>query len=98
MRPRHRADNVMGIINIGHPVTHGFVHGIFQRLRTGGYWDDVGTHQLHAIDVQALTMNIFFTHVDIAGQTEPCCHCCCSNTVLTGASFSNHARFAHTLG
>src|SRR5690606_14163265 len=98
MRAGHGADDVDGVIDVGNPVAHGFVHRVLQRLGAGGDRNDLGTEQLHAIHVQRLTLDVLGAHVDLALEAEARRYGCGGHAVLTGTGLGDHPRLAHVLG
>jgi len=68
MRPHHGAENVVRILDAGHPIAHGFVDGIAQRARATADRSHLRAQQTHAEHVGCLASDILFTHVDHAGQ------------------------------
>ena len=97
MRSQHAAQKIMRGADVGDPVAHGFVDGIFQRARAGIHAADFGPQQAHAEDVQFLAAHVFGAHVDDAFEAEQRAHCGCGYAVLAGAGFGDDASFAHAL-
>ena len=64
------ADQVVGRLDIGHPVAQRLVHGVLERAVAGGDRMDLGAQQLHAEDVGLLPLDVGGAHVDDAGQAE----------------------------
>ncbi len=95
MRPRNSAKDVVGGFNGAHPVAHGFVQRIFQRLQSGFNGDDFRAHKPHAEDVERLPADILGAHVDIAGETEDGGGGGGSDAVLSGTCFRDDALLAH---
>ena len=95
MRPADGADEVMGVVDGGHPVAHGFVHGVFQCARPSGHGYHLGAEQLHARDVEGLALRVHLAHVDTAFQPEERSGGGRRDSMLPSASFSNDAALAH---
>ena len=98
MRAGNSADDVEGVGNVGHPVAHGFVQRILERLRTRFDGHDGGAEQLHAIDVGCLALDVLAAHVDhafhaVAGGDGGRRH-----AMLASAGFGDDARLAHAAG
>src|SRR5262245_26728692 len=70
MRPKHAAQEVMRVADVGHPVAHGFIDGIFERARSGIHAPYLSAQQAHAEDVEFLAAHILYTHVNHALETE----------------------------
>ena len=95
MRAQHAAQQIVRGANVGHPVAHGLVDGVFQRARAGIYAAHLGAQQAHAEDVQLLPAHVFGAHIDHALESEQCAHCRRGHTMLAGASFGDDAPLAH---
>ena len=98
MRPRNRTNDVESIGDVGHPVAHGLVQRILERLGARFDGNHGRTEELHAIDVGRLALDVFRAHVDhalhaVAGSNRCRCH-----AVLSGTGFCDHARLAHAPG
>ncbi len=95
MRPRHGADDVEGVFDVGDPVAHRFVQGIFQGARTRFDRNHLRTQQFHAIDVRCLTADILATHVDHAFHTITGRDGGRSHAMLSGTGLGDDPPFAH---
>src|SRR5690606_34410584 len=95
VRPRHRANNVKRILDIGDPVAHGFIERIFKGARARIDRDHLGAQQLHSVYVLSLTANVFTAHVHHALKPVARRYSGRGHAVLTGAGFGNNARLAH---
>ena len=98
MRAGDGADDVEGVVDVGHPVAHGLVEGILERPRAGLDRHDVGAQQLHAIDVGGLAPDVLAAHVDHALQAEARRHGGGGHAMLAGAGLGDDARLAHAPG
>ncbi len=70
MRAQRRAQQVMGVGDVGDPVAHGFADGVFQGAAAGGDGHHLRAQQAHAEDVEALPAHVFLAHVDRAVEAE----------------------------
>ena len=68
--PRHRAQQVVGVINAGHPVAHRLIDRVLQGAAARRDRNNIGTKQSHSGHVQCLPLGIFFAHVDRALKVE----------------------------
>ncbi|ENN84331.1 hypothetical protein RHSP_21270 [Rhizobium freirei PRF 81] len=98
MRAGGRADQVIGIIDIGDPVAQRLVHGVLQRAAAGGHRDNLGAQELHAENVRRLALHIGRAHVDDAGQAEAGSNRRRGNAMLAGTGLGDDAGLAHALG
>ena len=94
----HGADDVEGVIHIGHPVTHGFVQCVFQGTAAAFHGHDGRAQQFHAVDVGALAFHIFTAHVHHTFQTVARADGSCCHPMLASTGFGNDARLAHSFG
>jgi hypothetical protein len=95
MRAGHGADDVEGVGDVGHPVAHGFIQRILERLRSRLDRHHPGPQQFHAIDVGGLAADVLRTHVDHAFHPVAGGDGRRGNAMLAGAGFRDHARLAH---
>ena len=94
----HGADDVEGVVHIGHPVAHGFVERVLERLAARLHGHHGGAQQLHAVDVGALALYVLGAHVDDAFQTVARADGGRGYAMLACARLGNDARLAHALG
>ena len=66
MRSQHAAQQIMRGADIGDPVAHGFIDGVFQGARAGIHAANLGAQQTHAEDVELLAAHVLGAHVDHA--------------------------------
>src|SRR5579862_3153165 len=66
----HRTDDVVCVVDIGHPVADGFRRGVLECSGTARYADDRRAHELHAEDVQRLAPHVLLAHIDDALEPE----------------------------
>ena len=97
MRSQHAAEQVMRGADVGDPVAHGFVDGVFQRARSGTHAANFGAEQPHAEDVEFLAAHVFGAHVDDALEAQQRADRRRRDAVLAGAGFGDHALLAHAL-
>ena len=97
MRAGDRADHVEGVIDIGDPVAHRLVQRVLQRLGAGMHGYDLGAHQLHAIDVGRLALDVLGAHVDHALEAQPRGDRGRGHAMLAGAGFRDDAGLAQVL-
>jgi len=95
--PNHRADNVVCRVRRAHPIAHGRVGRVFERLSAALDGDDVGPEQLHAENVRALAPHVLRAHVDVAPQAEFGRGRGRGDPVLPGAGFGNDPVLAHAV-
>src|SRR5262249_35385455 len=97
MCTEYAAEKIMRGANVGDPVAHGFVDGIFQCARTRIHAADFRSQQTHAEDVQFLAAHVLGTHVDDALESYKRTDSRSSDSVLACAGFRDHAMLAHAL-
>ena len=98
MRARHRADDVIGMGDVGHPVAHRLVERILERFGAAFHRHHCSAKELHAIDILRLTLDVLRTHVDHALHAITRSNSRGGHTVLTCASLCDNTRLAHALG
>ena len=67
VRPEHRAQHVVGVAHVGHPVAQRLVDGVLERPAARVDGRDLGAEQPHALDVEPLAAHVLLAHVDGAG-------------------------------
>ena len=97
MRAGHGADNVKGVVDIGHPVAHCLVQCILERAGTGGHAAHLGAQQFHPEHVDGLAVNVGLAHVHHALLVQAGCHGGRSHAMLAGAGLGNHPFLAHVV-
>ena len=98
MRAGGGADQIIGVLDIGHPVAQRLVHGVLQRAVAGGDRPHLGAEQLHAEDVGLLPLDVGGAHIDDAGKAEARRDRGRGDAMLAGAGLGDDARLAHALG
>ena len=96
MRAENGAEKIVRSANVGDPIAHGFVDGVFQGFAAGLDADDFGAKHAHAGDVEGLASHVFGAHIDGALQAEMRGDSCRGDAVLACAGFRDDARFAHS--
>ncbi len=95
MRTGDGADDVEGVLDVGHPVAHRFVERVLQRLRSAFHRHHGSAQQLHAIDVRRLALDVLRAHVDHALHAVARGDSGGRHPVHAGAGFGDDARLAH---
>src|SRR5687768_9618219 len=95
-RADDRADDVMTVADVRHPVPDSLARGILERARSAGHWNNARTEQVHAMDVERLPANVILTHVDGAFQSEARAHRCSGDAMLTRSGLSDYATLPHS--
>ena len=98
VRAGGRADQVVRVLDVGHPVAERLVHGVLERAVASGDRMHLGAEHPHAEHVRLLPLDVGGAHVDDAGQAEARRHCRRGDAVLTGAGLGDDARLAHAAG
>jgi hypothetical protein len=88
----------MRLADIGDPVAHGLVDGLFERALAGFDAADLGAHEAHAVDVERLAFHIGRSHVDDALKAEAGADGGGGGTMLPGAGLGDDALLAHADG
>jgi hypothetical protein len=70
MRAGHRADEVVGVADVGHPVAQRLVHGVLERARALVDGVHGRAEEAHAEDVERLPLDVLGAHVDLAAEAE----------------------------
>jgi hypothetical protein len=97
MRPGNGADNVERVIDVGDPVAQCLVKRVLEGLRARLDRHDLRAHQLHAVDVDGLALDVLGAHVDHAVHAEPGRDGGRGNAVLPCPGLGDNAPFAHAL-
>ena len=98
MRAENGTEKIVGVADVGDPIAHGFVDGVFQSAAAGIDADDLRAEHAHARNVERLAGHVFRTHIDDAFEAEVCGDGSGGDAVLAGASFGDDARLAHFYG
>jgi hypothetical protein len=98
MRAEGRAEQVMGVGDVGHPVADGLVDGIFQGPAAAVHRAHFGSQQLHAQHVRILARDIDRAHIDHTVQAQQCGGGRRSDPMLAGPGLGDQAALAHPLG
>lgn len=94
----HGADDVEGVVHVGHPVAHGLVERILERAAARFHRHHGGAQQAHAVDVGALALHVLGAHVDDALEAVARADGGRGHAVLAGARLGNDAGLAHAPG
>ena len=92
------ADHVEGVVNIGHPVAQRLVERVLERAGATGHRHDLGTQQLHAVDVGRLAFDVVHAHVDHALQAKTGGDGGRGDPVLASAGLGDDPGLAQMLG
>ncbi len=98
MRAENRAEQIVRGANVGDPVAHRFVDGVFERVAAGLDADDLRAEHAHARNVERLARHVFGAHVDDAFEAEMRGDGGAGDAVLAGAGFRDDARLVHFYG
>jgi hypothetical protein len=95
MRPRHGADAIERVLDMGHPVAQRLVERILQRARPRLDGHHFGAQQLHAEDVGLLALDVDLAHEHDAFQPEAGTRRGGGDAVLAGAGLGDDPVLAH---
>ncbi|CAB5003356.1 unannotated protein [freshwater metagenome] len=98
VRAQDGTQAVVGVLNSGHPITHGLVHCILERSTPRDCRCDLGTQQAHTKHVEFLACNVYLAHIDEAFHVHQCSRRRSGHTVLACSGFCNESGLAHPLG
>ena len=98
MRAEDAAEEVVRGADVGDPVAHGFVDGVFEGARAGRDAADFSAEHAHAVDVELLAAHVLFAHVDDAVEAEERADGGGGDAVLARAGFRDDAFLAHAHG
>ena len=89
------ANDVKGVVYIGHPVAHGLVERIFEGFAAAFHGHHCGTQQLHAVHIGALAFDVLAAHVHHTFQAIAGADGGGGHAVLARTRLGNDAGFAH---
>mmetsp|Transcript_20706 Transcript_20706/g.65502 ORF Transcript_20706/g.65502 Transcript_20706/m.65502 type:complete len:480 (+) Transcript_20706:426-1865(+) len=92
------AEDVVGGLDVGHPVANGLRGGILEGGSARVHGADLRAQELHAEDVEGLALAVVGTHVDDAVEAEARAHSRGGHAVLAGAGLRDDALLAKALG
>ena len=98
MRPQRRAEQVVGVADVGHPVADRFVDRVLQRARAAVDRAHLRAQQPHAEDVRLLAGHVDAAHVDDARQPQQRTHGGRRDAVLPRAGLGDDPPLAHAPG
>ncbi len=95
MRAENRAEKIVRGADVGDPVAHGFVDGVFQSATAGTYADDFRAEHAHAGNVERLARHVFRAHVHDTFESEMRGDGGGGDAVLACSGFRDDARLFH---
>jgi len=98
MRAKDAAKAVVRGADVGDPVAHRLVDGVFQRARAGGDAADFGAEEAHAVNVELLAAHVLFAHINDALEAEESADGGGGDAVLAGSGLRDDAMLAHAHG
>ena len=93
-----RADDVVGVADVGDPVADRGRHGLLERAGARLDRRDGRAQQAHALDVGLLAAHVLGAHVDDALEPQQRARGGAGDAVLAGAGLGDDPRLAHPLG
>src|SRR6202167_257842 len=97
-RTDDRADEVVGVADVRHPVADRRGSGLLECARAGVDGMHARPEQFHALHVRRLAARVLGTHVDNALEVEQRTNGGGGDAVLAGAGLGDDAALAHALG
>ena len=98
VRPQRRAEQVVGVRDVGHPVADRLVDGVLQGACAAVDRAHLRTEQLHAEDVRLLAGDVDAAHVDDARQPQERGRGGRCDAVLPRAGLGDDPPLAHLAG
>ena len=98
VRAHHRAEAVVGDLDVGHPGPQRVVHRVLQRAGAALDGDHLGPQQPHAEHVQRLARHVDRAHVHDAVHAQQRGGRGGGDAVLAGAGLGDQPRLAHPPG
>mmetsp|Transcript_12442 Transcript_12442/g.29425 ORF Transcript_12442/g.29425 Transcript_12442/m.29425 type:complete len:608 (-) Transcript_12442:233-2056(-) len=98
MRPDGRADEVVRVPHVGHPIPHGLVDGVLEGALPLLDGHDLGAEGVHAENVELLPLAVDGAHVHGAVQPKHGADGGGGDAVLAGAGLGDDAGLADALG
>ena len=98
VRPHRRAQDVVGRLDVRHPVAHRLVDGVLERRRAARDRPDLGPERAHPEHVRLLTLDVHGAHEHDARQAEERAGRGGRDAVLAGARFGDHPLLAEPPG
>src|SRR5580698_3979207 len=98
VRAENASQKIVSSADVGDPVAHGFVDGIFQRARSRFHATHFCPQQSHPEDIKLLASHVLRAHVHNALEAEQRADSSGGYPVLTRAGLGDDAPFAHALG
>src|ERR1022692_2103912 len=98
MSAEHAAKKIMRGANVGYPIAHGLVDGIFQRARTRIHAANLRAQQPHTKNVEFLSSHVLGAHVDNAFEAQQRAYGGRGDAVLSRPGFGDDAALSHAFG
>ena len=98
MRAHRRAQDVVGRLDVRHPVAHRLVDRVLERGRARRDRADLGAEGAHAQHVRALALDVLGAHVDDARQVEQGAGRGRRDAMLAGAGLGDDPGLAQSTG
>ena len=98
VRPHHRAEAVVGVLDGGHPLAQRLVDRVLERAAAGGDRAHLGAEELHPEHVELLALRVDLAHEHRALEAEQRRRGRGGHPVLAGAGLGDHPVLAHPLG
>ena len=98
VRAHRRTQDVVGRLDVRHPVAHRLVDRVLERRGAGRHRADLGAQGAHPQHVRALPLDVLGAHVDDARQVEQRAGRGGRDAVLAGAGLGDHPGLAEPPG
>ena len=98
MRAKDGAEQIVRVANVGDPIAHSFVDGVFEGLAARFHADDFGAEHTHASHVEGLAGHVFRAHVHGALEAKVRGNGGGRDAMLARAGFRDDSRLAHFNG
>ena len=96
MRAEHRAEEIVGVADVCHPVAHRFVDRVLERAAAGVDAVDLRTEQPHPEHVERLPIHVLGAHVDAALEAEERARGGGRDAMLPRTGLGHDAALAHS--
>ena len=98
MWTEHRAEQIVRVAHVGHPVAHRLVDRILERAAPRIHAADFCAQEPHPEDVERLPVHVFRAHVDVTLEPEQRARRRRRHAMLPRTSFGDDALLAHADG